>query len=380
MNSIFTFFEEPNWLATLIIYCVVVYVLFSTVKILFSKYSWYQSYLGILKYGVYCVLIFEFGLRMIGINQTYFEKKSGKYESLYKYRPNKVMHKRTPNDSLYLESKGEFKFLFKTNSWGYSDREWIDTNDQNFKVLALGDSFTEGFGARQDSSWVAQISKMYFEKNIKWYNGGISASDPFTNLYNLQHELYQLKPDLVVQIFSNQDFEEDLLLRGGFERFKNNQLVYPQVPFFENIYAYSYIVRLFQNYLTSKNYYISTNSLKLNSTSNYYNQLLQLYNDWAQKNQTQVVLVFYFTASQYYNNGNKIEIDQSPKRISPFLSIESVTPCYQETFHKDPNAFTSYWWKKDGHQTAKGYHLMANCIHDLIQPIVDSTYISKYHE
>lgn len=373
------FFTEPNWIATIIVYISIVYVFYKIVKKLFSKYTWYPKLLAGLKYLVYCFLLFEFGLRLIGINQTYFEKKSGKYESLYKYRPNKVMHKRTPNDSLYLESKGEFKFLFKTNSWGYSDREWDTTNKKEFRILALGDSFTEGFGVTQDSSWVAQISRKYHDRNIKWYNGGISASDPFSNLYNLQHELYQLKPDLVVQIFSNQDFEEDLLLRGGFERFKNNQLVYPKVPFFENIYAYSYIVRLFYNHFTKRNYFISFNDLNKSQSENYFNQLVELYNDWAQKNQVQVVLVHYCTDYNYYKVGNLSKIDSSYK-VSDYLKVESVTACYQESIQNDLESFKSLWWEIDHHHNAKGYRLMSNCIYNLIQPTVDSTYEVIFHQ
>ena len=378
MDSLFTFFKEPNWLATLIVYVVVVFLLFKIAQVFFSKYTWYSRFLEILKYAVYCILIFEFGLRMIGIHQTYMEKKSGNYSSMYKYRPNKVFHKRSPNDTFSLESKDEFKFQFKTNSWGYSDKEWVDLNENNFKILALGDSFTEGYGANQDSSWVRQISRMNSKKNIKWYNAGISASDPFANFYNLQNELYQLKPDLVIQIFTNQDFEEDCLLRGGYERFKNNQLAYSKVPFFENIYAYSYIMRMVQNRLTGRNFYISNKSLKSNSGSKYYDQILKLYDDWSQQNQTPVVLVFYYTNSYYYLSGKKIDIDQSIK-ISPFLSIRSLTPCYKKSIPNDIDSFKSLWWENDRHHNAKGYHLMANCINESIQPILDSTYLVKFH-
>ena len=221
---------------------------------------------------------------------------------------------------------------------------------------------------------------MYPEKSIKWYNGGISASDPFANFYNLQNELYKLKPDLVVQIFTSQDFEEDFLFRGGYKRFKNNQLEYSKVPFFENIYAYSHIVRMFRNNLTGVNYYISRKSLKQYSTSSLFNKLVKLYDKWAQKNQTPVVLVFYHTGSFYYFKEQKVIMDQSSKSISDYLKIESLTSCYQKSIHNDFDSFKSLWWVKDSHHNARGYHLMANCIYESIQPIVDSNYIKKFHK
>ncbi|HUH73281.1 MAG TPA: SGNH/GDSL hydrolase family protein [Chitinophagales bacterium] len=373
------FFSEPNWIATIIVYISIVYIFYKILKKLFSKYSWYPKLLAILKYLVYCLLLIEFGLRIIGINQTHIERKSGKYESLYKFRPDKIIHKRTPNESFNLKSNGEFDFLFKTNSWGYSDGEWDTSNKKNLNILALGDSFTEGVGATQDSSWVAQISKKYSKRNIRWYNGGISASDPFTNFYNLQHELYQLKPDIVVQVLSNQDFDEDLLLRGGYERFKNNQLKYQKAPYFEYVYAYSYIVRLLRNLITKKEYYISLENLKNNQSTYYFEQLVYLYNDWAQKNQTQVILVHYSTDYNYYNVGNLSKIDSS-RKVSDYLKIESVTSCYQESILNDLDSFKSLWWKIDHHHTAQGYRLMSNCIYDLIQPTVDSTYEVKFHQ
>ncbi len=355
------FFTEPNWIATIIVYFSIVYISYKVVKRLFSKHSWYPKLLAILKYLVYCLLLIELGLRLIGIHQTYFEKKSGKYESMYKYRPDKIIHKRTPNDSFNLKSNGEFDYLYKINSWGYSDKEWDTTNNNQLKILALGDSFTEGFGVTQDSSWVAQISKKYSDRNIKWYNAGISASDPFANLYNLQHELYKLRPDIVVQIFSNQDFDEDCLLRGGYDRFKNNHLEYDKAPVFESFYAYSYIVRLFYNHLTNRNYFISFKDLKKAQSENYFNQLVQLYNDWAQINQTQVILVHYSTDYNYYNVGNLSKIDSS-RKVSDYLKIESVTSCYQESILNDLDSFKSLWWKIDHHHTAQGYRLMSNCI------------------
>jgi hypothetical protein len=192
--------------------------------------------------------------------------------------------------------------------------------------------------------------------------------------------LYQLKPDVVVQIFSNQDFDEDLLLRGGYERFKNNQLKYQKAPCFEYVYAYSYIVRLFQNLLTKKEYYISLENLKNNQSTYYFEQLVYLYNDWAQKNQTQVILVYYSTDYDYYEVGNLSKLDSSHKVISDYLKIESVTVCYQKAIQNDFEAFKSQWWENDGHHNAQGYRLLSNCIYDLIQPTVDSAYAVKVHQ
>mgnify|MGYP006319583805 CR=1 FL=1 len=76
----------------------------------------------------------------------------------------------------------------------------------------------------------------------------------------------------------------------------------------------------------------------------------------------------------------KVKMDQSSKSISDYLKIESLTSCYQKSIHNDFDSFKSLWWVKDSHHNARGYHLMANCIYESIQPIVDSNYIKKFHK
>src|SRR5690606_15671360 len=173
----------------------------------------------------------------------------------------------------------EFKYEFKTNNHGYSDIEWDTIPSRNFKIIALGDSFTEGFGAPQDSSWVAQIRKYYKNKDIYWLNCGISASDPFNNFYNLQNDIIRMHPDLVINIFTKQDFEEDVLLRGGFERFKKGHLEYKPAPCRELVYAYSHIYRMLFHWKTSRTNYIDLEELENYQISTKIKELTQLYSD-----------------------------------------------------------------------------------------------------
>ncbi|MCO5249552.1 MAG: hypothetical protein M9887_11475 [Chitinophagales bacterium] len=334
--------------------------------------------IGIYKYLVYCFLLVEMGLRVTGLYTTYFEKKSGKYESIYKFRPQTALHKRPINDSFWIQSQDEYHFQYFTNNWGYSDKEWDDKESEDFKVLALGDSFTEGVGAAQDSSWVAQIAQLENQKNIKWYNAGISASDPFSNFYALENELGKLNPDLIIQVYTNRDFEEDILLRGGYERFKDGKLIYPRSPSIEILYAYSHIFRMIHHFGIERGFFVSSSHLKKLNLQTSFRDLVDLYSAWAIRHQTHVILLFFHTDSYYYSLSDKtFSLDIGDRKMNDYLSIKSISDCYKKEAEKMGLDFNQLWWSNDGHHNAKGYKMMAECIDDVIKPILDSLYQTK---
>ncbi|MCO5229641.1 MAG: hypothetical protein M9958_00655 [Chitinophagales bacterium] len=322
---------------------------------------------------IYCILLLEIGLRVTRTQQTYLEKVNGRYMSMYKYRPHEASHKRNSSDTFLLQSPTEFSYEYHSNSWGYSDKEWSEKKDGKCRIIAFGDSFTEAFGVSQDSTWVAQISRMDVKKREEWLNGGISGSDPFTNFYNLENELYRLKPNVVVQIYSNQDFEEDILLRGTYDRFKNGKLEYEKTPFVEYLYAYSHIYRWVHNSLTGRFFYIPIQKIRNISIDSSFAQLAKLYNDWAQKNEVHVILIFYDTSFHYFKE-KKLSIDKSYQTLGNYLTIASVTDCYHEKYLQDTLNYKSLWWSVDGHHNREGYTVMANCIHQIVEPIIDAKF------
>ncbi len=377
----FSFLLEPNWWTTLIVYVVIIIGLYIILSAVLKKYHNRKKILIGYKYVVYCFLLMEGGLRLSGLYYSYFEKKGGKYESLYKYRPKEALHKRGLNDTFWMESQNEFKFRFTTNSQGYSDGEWRLKDGREFRILALGDSFTEGFGAEQNRSWVAQISKSDTTKELKWYNGGISASDPFTNFFALENELYKLKPDMVVQIYTSQDFEEDVLLRGGMERFKNKQLSYKEKPKREIFYAYSHIFRMIYKLKSGRKIFIPVSELKKNNPKSSFAELVKNYNNWAEKHQITVVLIFFHTSSYYYSAEDYVsEIDLGSKRRSKWLMIKSLSDCYRKEYLNKGETFNLLWWENDGHHNAQGYQMMAKCIEEVIRPVIDSVYQVKINQ
>ena len=376
-----SFLSEPNGLVTFFVYLVIIIAIYKFLSFIFKTYYRKKEILNLYKYLVYCILVLELGLRFLGKYDTYFEKKAGKYESIYKYRPQNALHKRQANDSFLSASQNEFSYQFVTNSWGYSDQEWTPNDSNSFKILVLGDSFTEGVGTPQDSSWVAQISKFDTAKKLQGFNAGIAASDPFTNFYALEKELKNLNPNLIIQIYTNQDFNEDILLRGGMKRFKNEYLSYPSHSKMEIFYAYSHIYRMIYHRKSDKRYYVSKSDLKKLDVESSFQELIQLYNRWTIQNQIPVLLIFFHTESYYYSIADSFyPLDIENRKVSQYLKIKSVSACYRNEFKKRGDSFHQLWWENDGHHNSEGYKMMAKCIEDVISQELISLYDEKMNQ
>lgn len=367
---------EPNIFSSLFAHILIFYLTIRFIGLAGKKFQidlkHHKSIMAVL---FICILILETGVRLSNKYETYLERKSGYYSSYYKYRPKKPLHKRQPGETITLSSQGEFSYDYTINKWGYNDIEWDTTSsDSTFKILILGDSFTEGFGAPQDSSWVAQLRKMLaenaFSKNRKpvlLFNAGISAADPYTNLYALQHELYRLKPDLVVQVISNQDFDEDFLLRGGYERFTDEgHLSYHVRPKAEWLYAYSHVSRIFFHQFLGYNQYLQKDKTEWGKTIfrlKHLEALTKLIEQWAENNKTECLLLYMETGAYSISSQTNFDFDAHIFSKSNYLSVHSIIPCMLEVSKRDSTKFYDYWWKNDGHHNSRGYGIMAQCIY-----------------
>jgi hypothetical protein len=55
-------------------------------------------------------------------------------------------------------NKPEFHYMHTYNSLGLRDKEFSETRKPNeYRIMGIGDSFTEGVGTAQDSTWLKQL-------------------------------------------------------------------------------------------------------------------------------------------------------------------------------------------------------------------------------
>ena len=145
----------------------------------------------------------------------------------------------------------EFAFPRYTNSIGLCEREIprVKATDE-FRLVALGDSFTEGLGAPAEGTWPRALEVLLNGRRasprVTVFNAGVVGSDPWYEYVLLRDKLIDVEADLVLVAVNRTDIT-DVITRGGEERFRpdGTTLYARQPPWWEWIYGISYIARRF---------------------------------------------------------------------------------------------------------------------------------------
>lgn len=123
-------------------------------------------------------------------------------------------HSHKPSSSCQFRTK--FWYVnYKINSFGLRDFEYPQKKPENtYRILALGDSFTEGFGVKQKESWPKILEKNLTsnikDKHIEVINAGVAGYSPLLEYLYLKEKGLELEPDLVIVAFDLTDFLDDI--------------------------------------------------------------------------------------------------------------------------------------------------------------------------
>jgi len=131
---------------------------------------------------------------------------AGHYDevTLRRTRPNMQFTHTTPDGS----------WLFTTNKQGFRNYQDFDYKKAGnaVRVVAIGDSHTQGHEAHQDYTFSSVIERMLNSRGIKTevLNTGVSGFSTAEALLLLERELVKYKPDYVVLGFFANDFEDNI--------------------------------------------------------------------------------------------------------------------------------------------------------------------------
>jgi lysophospholipase L1-like esterase len=326
----------------------------------------------LLAFGIWNGLVLiEIGLSIIGINKTYSEERRGAYQSPFELNASNYYHVYHPYDS-NTSSSPEFSFVSKYNALGYLGKDWSLIKSKPTRLIVFGDSFTEGDGAPQDSSYPAILAEM-LKDSFEVLNAGVRGSDPVFGIKNLEDRLLKYQPDLVIQAVSENDVLFDFCIRGGFERFqKDGTLKFNSPPIWEPLYALSYSLRIIFN-LMDKNLSEPCGNCDDLSLEMKRNSLLKevfdRYELLGKKYHFKTLVLFYPTKFEVKKDKWFFDFTPSKKYISNLSTVNyiDIFPCYRQKMklsNKDP---MHYYWKIDGHHNSSGYKLMAECVAEAIQ-------------
>jgi hypothetical protein len=125
----------------------------------------------------------------------------------------------------HTDREGRWKFV--TNNQGFRSYEdfHLEKPPGVFRVIALGDSTTEGFEVSQGDTYPAVLERYLREKgiNTEVFNTGISGFGTAEELIYLENEGIKYKPDAVVLGFFGNDFDDNT--RSDLFRIEDGELV-----------------------------------------------------------------------------------------------------------------------------------------------------------
>jgi lysophospholipase L1-like esterase len=248
-----------------------------------------------------------------------------------------------------------------------------------FKIIALGDSFTEGAGTPVDSTWIHLLTKKINSIHIDtvtYLNAGVSGSDPFQS-YELLKRLYsKYKPDLAILLINESDIG-DYQNRGGLERFdKNRSLGYKWGPWWEPLYACSFIFRSIIHATTDLDYYFNTSEERNAIQSKAKDAIIQLIQHYLNpycisKN----VKLWIFSIPYEYELHYNVDMfaDFSQKLDTSAINYVNLKDDIGAYLIKNDLKPADIYWKFDRHFKPTGYNMVGDLMYK--QLISDSIFV-----
>lgn len=319
-------------------------------------------------------ILAEVLLMLTGFMNTYPESRYGFYQSAFTYNTKNVYNILTASTPV-TEDSPEFSYTYQVNSLGFTGGEWPQQPDSNtYRIITLGDSFTEGIGAPSDSAYPALLQNLLTENGLKVrvLNAGASGSDPVFGYKNLHDRLLRYKPDLVIQTISENDVLNDFGVKGGFERFKTDSTLQShEQDKLEIIYAISHTSRIFLNiagYNYKRPHCMGKEADCIVDKNKILEDVVTRYSLLAEANNFKVLFVFYPT--KYENTNAAYYFDFNPAKAymahKKQVSSYDLMPCYKNVFRNE-QGYKGFYWNVDGHHNGDGYRVMAECVANGIQ-------------
>jgi len=323
----------------------------------------------------FAILVAELVLRITGLEFTYFEKQLNFYESIEMQNRIEPFWIRPAHTDYKLESN-EFCFDRKSNSYGLSCEEPDTAILNNSKVIiTLGDSFTEGFGAHEDSTWVKFLERQLTEDStgrLSFINAGISASDPIYEYRLLQEKLLAFNPKVVIVAYGYE--LDDIILRGGKERFEKMSLAI-KVKWWEPIFAVSHVFRLMTKVLSLDDYLLISSRDFRNRRNSAMQDLKKSIIDFknlSEENNFKLIIVFHPLRHEMIKGKFDYHDELYEYAVYQGISCVNLLNFYLQSGVNEEN-IDEYYWPKDGHHKAKGYQLFAKGVYPAVLKAIEQS-------
>lgn len=155
---------------------------------------------------VVCLVVLEIAVRLMEPREVmrYFYSQD-----------DPILHHRFKPNATGWYKTNEFNTDYKINSLGLRDREYsIEKPANTFRILMLGDSFTEGDGVLSQETFSKQLEQRLQGLSASWryevINAGVGSYSSLLEYLYLKTQGLQLEPDLVILNFDLSDVYDDI--------------------------------------------------------------------------------------------------------------------------------------------------------------------------
>jgi lysophospholipase L1-like esterase len=315
----------------------------------------------------------ELGLRYgVATRATYGESNgSPVYRSIYRYDNPTWYHLYGKNGRI-REVKTEFTHARTTNALGLTEHDVALAKAANeYRVLALGDSYTEGVGAEYEESWVRvferAMSPLPDGRVVRAINAGISGSDLMLEYVLFRDRLAEYRPDLVVVALNNSDIA-DVMTRGGMERFRaDGRIRGDRGPSWDWLYGISYITRHVIHDVLDRSWLLLSPDEHSAAQATARRELrgtLDAVEALAKDLGAAFVLVLnphqYEVKDGRYEPGFGPLVEQLTAANPPH--VIDLLELYKQAGTITPDNSGDYYWTLDYHHNARGYAIMGETI------------------
>ncbi len=327
------------------------------------KQNWRAYCLSVFFSIVIAIGVAEVFLRKKGEWKIYSEESTGIYNSPFSTSFIKgwcwVFAARDTN----IVVNAEFTHERRTNSLGLCDQEFsAKKNPLKKRIFCIGDSFTEGVGASPDSTYPMSLQNILGD-SFEVYNAGIGGSDPIFGFMLLKQKLLAYRPDEVIVTVNTSDVD-DIMFRGGFERFKpDTTLEFRKAPVWEILYEKLHLVRFFVHRIFKMDYhFLNPQDSKMafhNSTSSI-ERAIDSIAVLSSKENIGFKIVFHPFLGDSVTGSIPTQdvLNYCTKNHIPVINmLDSM-----KTGDTKPQNFAGIFWPADGHYNNQGYLLMSRII------------------